>query len=45
MELCLCYTYVLVSRGQEKVKVKVKFALEQVTKAGRGSRGTALLFS
>ena len=27
-----------------KVKVKVKFALEQVTKAQRGSRGIALLF-
>jgi hypothetical protein len=27
-----------------KVKVKVKFALEQATKAQRGSRGIALLF-
>jgi hypothetical protein len=27
-----------------KVKVKVKFNLEQVTKAHRGSRGIALLF-
>jgi hypothetical protein len=28
-----------------KVKVKVKFTLEQATKAERGSRGIALLFS
>jgi hypothetical protein len=28
-----------------KVKVKVKFTLEQATKAQRGSRGIALLFS
>jgi len=27
-----------------KVRVKVKFALEQATKAQRGSRGIALLF-
>jgi hypothetical protein len=27
-----------------KVKVKVKFTLEQVTKAQRGSRGIVLLF-
>jgi hypothetical protein len=27
-----------------KVKVKVKFALEQATKAQRGSKGIALLF-
>jgi hypothetical protein len=27
-----------------KVKVKVKFALEQATKAHRGSKGTGLLF-
>jgi hypothetical protein len=27
-----------------KVKVKVKFALEQVIKAQRGSRGIAILF-
>jgi hypothetical protein len=27
-----------------KVKVKVKFALEQATKAQRGSRGITLLF-
>jgi hypothetical protein len=27
-----------------KVKVKVKFALEQTTKARKGSRGIALLF-
>jgi hypothetical protein len=27
-----------------KGKVKVKFSLEQVTKAQRGSRGVALLF-
>jgi len=27
-----------------KEKVKVKFTLKQVTKAQRGSRGTALLF-
>jgi len=27
-----------------RVKVKVKFALEQATKAQRGSRGIALLF-
>jgi hypothetical protein len=27
-----------------RIKVKVQFALEQATKAQRGSRGTALLF-
>ena len=27
-----------------KVKVKVKFTLEEVTKAQRGSRGIAVLF-
>jgi hypothetical protein len=30
--------------GQIKVNEKVKFTLEQVTKAQRGSRGIALLF-
>jgi hypothetical protein len=29
---------------QTYIKVKVKFTLEQVTKAQRGSRGIALLF-
>jgi hypothetical protein len=34
---CYCLTLI-------KVKVKVKFALEQATKAQRGSRGIAVLF-
>jgi hypothetical protein len=32
------------SASSVKVKVKVQFALEQATKAQRGSRGIALLF-
>jgi hypothetical protein len=30
--------------GNSNVKVKVQFALEEATKAQRGSRGIALLF-
>ena len=44
MEPYLHYTYLLVSRGQDKVKVKSKFTLEQATKAQKGSRVITLLF-
>ena len=38
------FAYVSGVKVKEMVKVKVKFALEQKTKAQRGSRGIALIF-
>jgi len=44
----MCVIYVLgvlpEYKGNGNVNVKVKFTVEQVTKAQRGSRGIALLF-